>query len=62
MPLDNTASIKDIITSLQIIEGINSKSDLASVVGSPATPEDSMATINNIIQLSGRSGRLATKP
>lgn len=50
MPLDNTASIKDIITSLEDMQGINAKADLASVVGSPATADDSMATIVNKIQ------------
>lgn len=50
MPLDKTASIKDVITSLQDMQGINAKADLASVVGSPATADDSMATITNTIQ------------
>lgn len=50
MPLDNTASLQDIITSLQNMEGINAKADLASVVGSPATADDSMAMISNTIQ------------
>lgn len=51
MPLDNTASIKDIITSLQSMEGINAKADLASVVGSPAQDTDTMATIIGHIQV-----------
>lgn len=50
MPLDNTASIKDIITSLEDMQGINAKADLASVIGSPATANDSMATMINTIQ------------
>lgn len=52
MPLDNTASIKDIITSLQNLEGINAKAELASVIGSPVTDEDTMSTMVNQIQAS----------
>ncbi|WP_137744531.1 hypothetical protein [Robertmurraya siralis] len=52
MPLDNTASIKDIITSLQNLEGINAKAELASVIGSPVTDEDTMSTMVNQIQTS----------
>ncbi|WP_342441730.1 hypothetical protein MHB65_22045 [Lysinibacillus sp. FSL K6-0075] len=50
MPLDNTAKLSDIISALQGIEGINAKADLASVVGSPATANDTMAAINAVIQ------------
>lgn len=56
MPLDNTASIKDIITSLQNMEGISAKADLASVVGSPASADDTMVTIVNHIQTSKNKG------
>jgi hypothetical protein len=59
MPLDNTATIKDIIAKLQSLEGINAKADLASVVGSPATEMDTIATINSIIQ--DAKNDLATK-
>jgi hypothetical protein len=59
MPLDNTATIKDIIAKLQSLEGINAKADLASVVGSPATADDTMATINSILQ--DAKNELATK-
>lgn len=50
MPLDNTAKLSDIISALQTMEGINAKADLASVVGSPATSNDTMAAINAVIQ------------
>lgn len=50
MPLDNTAKLSDIILALQTMEGINAKADLASVVGSPATSNDTMAAINAVIQ------------
>lgn len=50
MPLDNTAKLSDIISALQTMEGIHAKADLASVVGSPANADDTMATINNVIQ------------
>lgn len=50
MPLDNTAKLSDIISALQTMEGINAKADLASVVGSPATANDTMAAINAVIQ------------
>lgn len=50
MPLDNTAKLADIITALQTMEGINAKAELASVVGSPANADDTMATINSVIQ------------
>jgi hypothetical protein len=65
MPIDNTATIKDIIAKLQSLEGINAKADLASVVGSPATEADSMATINSVIQsakndLAGKMGGSAS--
>jgi hypothetical protein len=50
MPLDNTATIKDIIAQFESLQGINAKADLASVVGSPATANDSMATINSVLQ------------
>lgn len=67
MALENTASIKDIITSLQSMEGINAKADLASVVGSPATAEDTMATMVNHIQsakneLASKTGQVNTEP
>lgn len=52
MPLDNKASIKDIITSLQNLEGINAKAELASVIGSPMTDEDTMSKMVNQIQTS----------
>ncbi|GED59381.1 hypothetical protein ABER61_16095 [Brevibacillus formosus] len=48
--LPSTASIKDIITSLQTMECINQKADLASVVGSPAASTDDVATIITKIQ------------
>lgn len=44
MPLDNTAKISDIITSLEGMQGINQKAELASVIGAPATGEDNIAT------------------
>lgn len=59
MPLDNTAKLSDIISALQTMEAINSKADLASVVGSPASADDTMATINSVIQ--GAKNSLATK-
>jgi len=59
MPLDNAVSIKDIITALQTMEGINAKADLASVIGSPATADDTMATLVSLIQQSKNA--LATK-
>lgn len=59
MPLDNTASIKEIITSLQSMEGINAKADLASVIGEPAQSSDTMATMVNHIQIA--KNELATK-
>lgn len=67
MPLDNTTSIKDIITTLQSVEGINAKADLASVVGSPATADDAMVTITNTIQqakndLADKTGQVNTEP
>lgn len=48
--LPNTATIKDIITSLQTMQCINQKADLASVVGSPAASTDDVATIITKIQ------------
>ena len=59
MPLDNTAKLADIITALQTMEGINAKAELASVVGSPANADDTMATINSVIQ--GAKNTLAAK-
>ena len=59
MPLDNTAKLADIIAALQTMEGINAKAELASVVGSPANADDTMATINRVIQ--GAKNTLAAK-
>lgn len=50
MPLDNTAKLPDIITALQNMQGVNGKADLASVIGSPATSEDTMAMMVGHIQ------------
>lgn len=67
MLLDNTTSIKDIITSLQNMQGINAKADIASVVGAPATADDSVATITNTVQqakddLADKTGQVNTEP
>ncbi|RAP29170.1 hypothetical protein C2W64_04117 [Brevibacillus laterosporus] len=43
--LPDTASIGDIIKALTEVEAINQKADLVSVVGSPATSGDSVASI-----------------
>lgn len=52
MPLDNTAKMSEIISALQTMEGINAKADLASVIGTSATADDTMATLVNLIQQS----------
>ncbi|GEM_PF-6228814 len=59
MPLDNTAKMSDIISALQTMEGINAKADLASVIGTPATADDTMAILVSLIQQS--KNELATK-
>ncbi len=48
--LPNTATIKDIIAALQMMECINQKVDLAAVVGSPALSTDDVATIISKLQ------------
>lgn len=59
MPLDNTAKLSDIIGALEDMQAINAKADLASVVGAPANSNDTMATINSVIQ--GAKNTLAAK-
>lgn len=50
MPLLSTASVAEIITKLQDLEVINSKADLASVIGSPAVNTDPIADMIADIQ------------
>ncbi|MED1790360.1 hypothetical protein P4V47_23330 [Brevibacillus laterosporus] len=48
--LPDTASISDIIKALTEVEAINQKADLVSVVGSPATSGDNVATVIQKLQ------------
>lgn len=59
MPLDNNAKIGDIITSLEGMQGINQKAELASVIGNPAIASDNIAT--QITKLQSAKDTLATK-
>lgn len=59
MPLDNNAKISDIINSLEDMQGINQKAELASVIGAPATASDNIAT--QITKLQGAKDTFADK-
>ncbi|MED2006687.1 hypothetical protein P4V39_00965 [Brevibacillus borstelensis] len=48
--LPNTASIKEIITTLQELQAINQKADLAAVIGSPANASNPVASMVANIQ------------
>ncbi|MED1792872.1 hypothetical protein P4V54_09325 [Brevibacillus nitrificans] len=56
--LPTNASIKDVIRELQVMEAINQKADLVSVVGSPAASGDSVAQV--ISKLINAKATLAT--
>lgn len=56
MALDNTAKLSDIITAMQGLTGLDQKSNLVSVIGSPATATDDMATIISRLQTLKNTG------
>lgn len=50
MPLPSNAKVSDVINLLNDTQGVNQKLELASVVGSPATANDNIATQIGILQ------------
>lgn len=50
MTLNSSSTITDIVTALLAMEGINSKADLASVIGSPSVGTDAFTTLIQAIQ------------
>lgn len=59
MTLDNSAKIGDIIMALEGMQAINQKAELASVIGSPATATDNIAT--QITKIQDAKDVIATK-
>lgn len=59
MPLPNTATIQDVIGKLEELQGFNQKTELASVIGLPAEPDDNIA--EQILKLQGVKDDLAGK-
>ena len=58
MPLNENAKLSDVISALSDTQGINQKAELASVIGSPATASDNVAT--QITKLQTAKDTLAT--
>ena len=58
MPLETNAKLSDVISVMNDMQGINQKAELASVIGSPATASDNMAT--QITKLQTAKNTLAT--
>lgn len=57
MPLPNNATVRDVINKLEELQGVNQKSELSSVIGSPTTSNDPIA--NQIVILSDAKDLLA---
>ena len=58
MPLPNTANLNEIVSFLEETVGFNQNAELSSVIGSPTTPNDNIAS--QILTLQNEKETLAT--
>ena len=58
MPLPNTANLNEIVSFLEETVGFNQNAELSSVIGSPTTPNDNIAS--QILTLQSEKETLAT--